>query len=300
METTVDIIYVNYNTADQILDSVGTLDAACGKYGFRVTVVDNCSDADACLEQLKQVDGLNYVQLDRNYGFGYANNRGYEQTSAPIVLFLNPDTLCRKGSIESMISFLLGHDGVGCVGASLFDVDDKPAHSFRRLDYGVRIELSNALCHIPAKVAYGRNAEHNFTGKELDVAYVCGAAMMCKRDILDETGIFDERFFMYFEDNELCRRIRMKGLRVVSLPNAEIVHLEGKSISLKETREKLQEQSRRLFYEITGKSWHRPIIDEVNIVLLTVGEILCGVTGKSEKRRIYSFRKKLLLSKEIN
>lgn len=300
METTVDIIYVNYNTADQILDSVGTLDAACGKYGFRVTVVDNHSDKDACLEQLKEVEGLNYIQLDRNYGFGYANNRGFEQTSAPVVLFLNPDTLCRKGSVESMVSYLLGHEGVGCVGASLFDAEGKPAHSFRRLDYGVRIELSNSLGHIPARIAYGRNAEHNFTDKELEVAYVCGAALMTKREILDETGTFDERFFMYFEDNELCRRIRMKGLRVVSLAGAEIVHLEGKSISLKETREKLQEQSRRLFYEVTGKSWHRPIIDAVNVVLLTVGEVLCGMTGKTEKKKIYGFRKKLLMTKEIN
>lgn len=295
METTVDIIYVNFNTSSQILDSLATLDAACGKYAYRVTVVDNNSQNDDMLDQLKSTHELNYIQLESNFGFGYANNRGYESTSAPVVLFLNPDTLCVEGSIESMVSFLLGHEGVGCVGAALYDANNKPTHSFRRLDWGIRVELSNALGGIPMRLVYGKNVDHNFSGEELDVPYVCGAALMSRREILDETGVFNEKFFMYYEDNELCRRIRLKGWRVVSLPNAKIVHLEGKSIILKETRERMQDESRRTFYELTGKAWYRPFVDAVNVVLLTLGEICCSLTGKTEKKKVYSFRKKLLL-----
>jgi GT2 family glycosyltransferase len=111
--------------------------------------------------------------------------------------------------------------------------------------------VNDLLGGIPFKLAYKKNIQHNFSDSPLAVGYVTGADMMVKRAVLDEVGAFDKDFFMYYEETELSYRIKKAGYCIVALPDAKIIHLEGKSCDTSDKREKMKSRSKKLYYQKT-------------------------------------------------
>ena len=125
----------------------------------------------------------------------------------------------------------------------------EPTHSFLRYLPSVFGELDQLTGYKLAKWRYGKSFEFNHDNCPLSVGYITGADMMIKKKVLEEVGYFDPDFFMYFEETELTYRIRKAGYKIMSVPESCIVHLEGKSHSLKENRERMFLTSRRLYYK---------------------------------------------------
>ena len=150
-----------------------------------------------------------------------------------------------------MSDFLDSHDEVAVCGGNLYNVDKEPTHSFLRYLPSVFGELDQLTGYKLSKWCYGKSFEFNHDNRPLHVGYITGADMMIKKIVLDEVGCFDPDFFMYFEETELTYRIRKAGYKIMSVPEACIVHLEGKSHSLKENRERMFLTSRRLYYKKT-------------------------------------------------
>ncbi|MCQ2189511.1 MAG: glycosyltransferase family 2 protein [Paludibacteraceae bacterium] len=298
MQKELSVIYVNYNTADQILDSVASLRLNTTDVDYEIIVADNNSQNDPAMELLLADKDIKVVKLDGNYGFGTANNAGFHECCGEYVFLMNPDTICLDNSIKVLLDKLKEDETIGVLGPNLINSDGFPTHAFRRRGDGIMTELNFALFGLPYKLVYGENFEYNHTNEQLDVAYVCGAAMMMRRETFEKVGGFDENFFMYYEDQDLCNRIRQTGVRIVNEPSAVIKHLEGTSITVSEKRQDFIIQSRKKYFLKTMPKWHYSVANILTGMLLFAGETVYKLCGKKEKAKVYSCRRKLIAKYE--
>lgn len=294
MQKELSIIYVNYNTADQVKASVESVRRHTKGIDYEIIVADNNSQQDQDLQYLIDDEDIKVVRLDDNYGFGKANNAGVRESSGEYIFLLNPDTICHDNSIKLLLDCLKSDKTIGIISPNLINADSQPAHSFRRKGDGIMTELNFALFGLPYKMIYGNNFEYNHTGKQIEVAYSCGAAMMMRRDTFEKANGFDENFFMYYEDQDLCNRIRKTGLKIVNNPNAIIQHLEGTSISVNSKRENFIMQSRKKYFLKTMPEWHFRIANILTKSLLLIGELTYKLGGKKELAEKYACRRKLI------
>ena len=223
----VDAVLVSYNSRNHLRSGVATLAAI---EGVKVFVADNAStdDSIATIADLP----VSVVRLEHNRGFGAGCNIGWRSGDAPVVLFLNPDATIDEQSLRNLAAVLERDRRVGLVSPRLLESDGSLAYSQRRFPrlrstYARALFLhrifkraawADELVRDPA--AYGRASSPD---------WVSGACMLVRRSVLEEVGGFDERFFLYCEDKDLCRRIRTLGYEVRYEPSAVARHQGGAS-----------------------------------------------------------------------
>jgi GT2 family glycosyltransferase len=218
---------------------------------YEVIVVDNNPTEQFAIDLKDYLDKIIYLPLKENVGFGRANNEGLKVAKGRNIFFLNPDTLLINNAIKILSDYLDANENVGVCGGNLYDASMNPTHSFIPMLPSPIWDLNNLLANIIFKLFYGKNIQYNFTEKPLKEGYVTGADMMVRRSVLDEVGSFDSDFFMYYEETELSYRIKKAKFDIISLPEAKIIHLEGKSISTNSRREGLKSTSKKLYYQKT-------------------------------------------------
>lgn len=232
----VSIIYVNYKTADLIIDSIRSVKEHTTGIEYEIIVVDNCSE-DHSLEKISAICPDVYtIQSTENVGFGRANNKGLEVAKGQCLFFLNPDTLLRNNAIAILYQYLNEHKEVGACGGNLYDESGQPTTSYSRRFPAAWQEFLAIFYLSVSSLRYPRSEYFNHTGRPLEVASIIGADLMTKREVLDRVGIFDPSFFLNYEETELCYRIHKAGYKILSVPEAEIVHFEGRSSYIKQSR----------------------------------------------------------------
>lgn len=256
-EIDVSIIIVNYNTSSLIFDCIKSIYNKNENVNYEIIIVDNDSpDNSGSLLKMNYAsdERVIVVLLKENIGFGKANNVGIGYAKGRNVLFLNPDTILINESVKILSNYLDSNDKVGAVGGNLFDINNQPTHSFHRTFPSIFSEFSAVCFHIPEYIRYGKNQRFNYTGLALSVAYITGADLMVKKNVLDKVGSFSPEFFMYYEETELCWRIKNAGYDIVSYPISEIQHLEGKSSSNMKRKASIVFCSRELYYKKIHKT----------------------------------------------
>ena len=265
----VSIILVNYNTVTLLVDAIDSIIEKTINLKYEIIVVDNNSkDNSQEIISTKYNDDVVYISLLENVGFGRANNEGLRIAKGRNILFLNPDTKLLNNAVKILSDFLDLHVKVGACGGNLYDEKNQPTHSFQRMFPSILFELNSLLLNIPLRIIYGKNPDYNFKDSPVDVAYITGADLMIKRDVLDKIGGgFDPQFFMFYEETELCYRVKKENYRIVSVPDAKIQHLEGKSFEQKKANPKkirMIYNSRAVFYNLCHTKAHTKIS---NIIL---------------------------------
>jgi N-acetylglucosaminyl-diphospho-decaprenol L-rhamnosyltransferase len=242
------IITVSYNTRKLLGACLGSALAGLERSGLagEVWVVDNAS-ADGSADMVRECfPGVRLVAHDENVGFAAGNNLalraigfGRESNSAPLlwslprhVLFLNPDTRVVDNALGVMVHFLDETSTAGAAGARLVHGDGSFQHSAFSFPGLAQIFLDffpihQRLLDSPLNGRYPRRLYES--GQPFPVDHPLGAALMVRAETLAQVGGFDERFFMYCEEIDLCRRIKAAGWEVYCLPQAEIVHLVAQS-----------------------------------------------------------------------
>ena len=265
----VSVIIVSYNTEKLLRDCLLSVQKQTSGIEYEVIVVDNAS-GDGSVEMVrKEFEEVRVLALPENVGFGRANNEGIKVARGRNVFLLNPDTVLVNNAVKILSGFLDAHVGVGVCGGNLYGQAMQPVHSYLGHVYSLYTEVDALLGGSLSKWRYGKNVSFNHTGKPLDVGYITGADMMVKREVFERCGVFDPDFFMYFEETELTYRIRKAGFRVVSVPDAKIVHLEGQSFQFKEKREEVFLTSRKIYYKKIYKAkWKRRLADIVFVLTL--------------------------------
>lgn len=227
------IIIVNYKTPQLVIQCINSIIQHTIGIDYEIIVVDNASMDDSKYIISNKHPSAKYLQLDNNYGFGYANNRGVEHSNGDYILFLNSDTIIIDNSIKNLLDYLKKHSTeVGICGGNLFDANMNPNSSFTRIFPGLINEFCLLSGNILPRLLYGNNLSFNHTQHELVVARLSGADMLIQKSLFLDIGGFDENYFMYSEETDLMFRLRKKGYKAICIPESQIIHLEGRSCSL--------------------------------------------------------------------
>lgn len=296
----VSIIIVNYNTTNLIKNCVESILDHTSGISYEVIIVDNNSEPDfqaKIRESIpqKNLHNFHFMPLPENIGFGRANNEGLKISTGRNILFLNPDTVLINNAIKILSDFLDNNPKAGACGGNLYDENMQPAHSFRRLFPGIRTELNDLLNAKPLKLYFGKNYCFNNTNHPLLVSFIIGADLMIKKEVLDFIGPFSPDFFMYYEETDLCYRIKKEGWKIYSVPSAKINHLESKSFSETDAYEsefktRLLEESRHIFYKRNKSKLNKKIADFLfSFLLFTRIKLIKEIKKKTyyETRRKY-------------
>jgi N-acetylglucosaminyl-diphospho-decaprenol L-rhamnosyltransferase len=222
-------VIVNYNAGPALLDCVDSLAAAGGS--VETVVVDNQS-TDSSPEALTRTHpGTRVVRTGANLGYARAANLGIAATDAPVVAVLNPDTVLRPGAARAVLARFAAEADLAAVGPRLLNADGSTYPSARSFP-----SLGDAVGHgllffvwpaNPFTRRYRQTAADPEAARDVD--WVSGAAIWLRRSALDAVGGWDERFFMYVEDVDLCFRLHRAGWRVAYEPAGVVEHRLGVS-----------------------------------------------------------------------
>jgi N-acetylglucosaminyl-diphospho-decaprenol L-rhamnosyltransferase len=251
-------VVVNYEPGELLAECVDALRADDSAGPVEIVVVDNgSSDGSVATLRTRHPD-VTVMEPHANLGYGRAANLGIAATKAPFVLVCNPDTHVAPGSARAVLdAFALGPD-VAVVGPHLLNPDGTTYPSARTAP-GTGVAVGHAL--------FGRIAPNNrftrayrqtdaATDRPRDVDWVSGAALWFRRNDLDRVGGWDERYFMFLEDVDVCRSITTAGGRVRYEPGASVVHVVGASRSRAPVRSVLDHH--RAAYRYVDKWWTGP------------------------------------------
>jgi len=226
------IVIVSWNVRDDLAKCIRSIEENAPRDDFEVIVVDNAS-TDGTAEMVRSdFPGTTLIVNSANRGFAAANNIGIEKSRGLYVLLLNPDTIAHPGSLDALVGFMDDNEDVGVCGPKLLNEDGSTQPSTRRFP-----TLRGVLhCHtifrfIPVfRGHYKKWFMKDFKyDRQRDVDQVMGAALMARRSIVEELGRMDEAFFMYYEEVDLCYRVKQAGWRIVFVPDAVITHSGGRS-----------------------------------------------------------------------
>jgi GT2 family glycosyltransferase len=223
----VDAVIVSYNNRDTLRACVQPLTEIPG---VAVTGVDNAS-ADASLEAIDDLP-VRLVPSAVNLGFGAGCNRGAACGSAPLILLLNPDARMEPGALERMCAVLDAEPDVALVGPRLHEPGGRLMLSMRRFQrpgstWARALDLHRVLPR--ARWTDEIDARPEAYAHPAYPEWVSGACMLVRREAFDALGGFDEAYFMYCEDQDLCRRLQAAGGRVRYEPSALVTHVGGDS-----------------------------------------------------------------------
>lgn len=229
----VSVVIVNYNTIDLTLQCIQSVIDCTNGIKYEIIVIDNNSKDDlSAIVNHKFVNcscDIICKKISENLGFGLGNNEGFKLARGRNFFCLNPDTIITNNALKILSDYLDKNERVGACGGNLYTDTMLPNHSFRRYLLGWRWELNILLFDKLEKVLYGKNTEFNYTEESLEVGYITGADLMVKRNVVQNVGAFSPDFFMYFEETDLCYRIKRKGYKIMNVPQAKIIHFEGGS-----------------------------------------------------------------------
>ena len=223
----VDAVVVSYNSRKHLRTAVEPLSRF---EGVQAVVVDNAS-TDGAVSTISDLP-VSVVALPENRGFGAGCNAGAEKGTAPYVLFLNPDATLDEDSLQTLAAALDSDDRVGLAAPRILESDGSLALSQRRFPrlrstYARAFFLHRVFRHAGWTDELVRNPSLYETAASPE--WVSGAAMLVRRTVFEQIEGFDERFFLYCEDKDLCRRIRAVGYDIRYEPGATAQHHGGES-----------------------------------------------------------------------
>lgn len=194
-----------------------------------IIVVDNCSTDGSPDLLAKEFATIQVISLKENRGLGFGNNRGVEGARNKFLFFLNNDTYLTEDTPSALAAVLEGNNNIGACGPKLLNTDASYQLSFG-LDPSIKNESTVRRMQQRVRnrdTIYVSGLERRFGNKDVD--WLTGAALMVRKDVFDMVGGFDEGFFLYFEDADICRRIRDQGYAVRYATTTALVHLLGQS-----------------------------------------------------------------------
>ncbi len=261
------IIIVNWNTKAMLENCLMSIRQTTQRQAVKVIVVDNNSrDGSRDMVQTLFSEVL-LINSGGNIGFARGNNVGISYADTPFVLFLNPDTVVMENAIHHMIDFMKANPSVGALGCKMKYPDGTMQNLGLQWFPSPFTELFNILFVSSETINRLRKVlpckDPHTSGY---VRILAGGCLVVRREVLQSVGAFDERFFMYSEDDDLCRRISEADWKLYYLSEAEIIHLiagaSGNSSNQFSTLMKCESVSKLMekYYGKVGKLSYRFII----------------------------------------
>ena len=234
--TDLSVIIVNYNVKELLEQCINSIITSGKNLKIEIIVVDNNS-FDGSVEYLKakfpDQPTLKFISNTTNVGFAKANNIGVKDSAGKYVLILNPDTVLQEDTLEKCISFYENGKDMGALTCKLLLPNGRLDLACRRSFPTPSVALYRMLGLsklFPGSKTFGKyNLTYLDEDKTYEVDAIVGAFMLIKRDIYDKVGGFDEDYFMYGEDLDLCYRIKKAGYKIFYFSDTSIIHYKGES-----------------------------------------------------------------------
>lgn len=229
----ISVCIVNWNTRELLFNCIDSIRKKTSGVSYEIIVVDNNS-SDASAEMVKQqFPDCKLIASKENFGFSRGNNAGLKEAEGKYIFFLNPDTVLATNALLGMFRFMEKNQGVGAVGCKLLNHDGSIQYICAR----TFPTLWNQFCYLmllnrlfpkskqfsTIEMGYWNHLDSR------DVDCLSGACIFARKQIIDKLEGFDDTFYMYAEDVDLCYRIGQEGWRLYYLADEAICHLEGQS-----------------------------------------------------------------------
>jgi len=229
----ISLVIVNYNVKEFLSNLLTSVDKARGDLALEIFVVDNDSSDGSMAYLRRRFPQVIFIENRENVGFGRANNQAIRLARGKYTLLINPDTLIEEDTLRVMYDHMETHPMSGAAGCKILNPDGTFADESRRTvptpwnALGKVLGLATLFPKSKAFAGYYMNWLDEDTPSEVPV--ISGSFMFFRTDILKELGGFDERFFMYGEDIDLCYRLTQAGMVIDYVPSTSIIHYKGES-----------------------------------------------------------------------
>jgi len=226
------VIVVSFNTREILRACLLRLSEVTQDLSVEVIVVDNNSRDQSADMVERDFPAVKLVRSDFNLGFAAANNVGFKHANGEFVLLLNPDALLEPGALHKALAYMTANPAIGMGGGHLLDRAGKMQPSARQFPslMNEMIVLSGLAARFPKSRFFGRfDRTWDESNQPARVDWVPGAFALIRRSALDAVGPFDERFFLYYEEVDLCLRFQKAGWAIWYWPDVVIRHWGGES-----------------------------------------------------------------------
>jgi len=224
---TLSVVITHYKTPELLALCIESIENTAENISHEIIVVDSETSKKNEKFILEKYPQVKFIGFEKNVGYAKLVNAGIRKAAGKFVLILNADIIVLKDAIKEMFGYIDRNPQTGIIGPQLLDFTNNIQTScFSDPDWGAILARRSFL----GKLNWGKEKLKKFAIGEWDrksvreVDWVQGSAMFVKRELVDKIGLMDERFFMYFEDADWCRRFRQAGYKVIYLPSARMSH----------------------------------------------------------------------------
>ncbi len=229
----VSCIIVSWNVHELLKKCIQSILERSYSFPVEVIVVDNASQDGSAEMVAQNFPAVKLICNSENRGFGAACNQGIAVASGEYVFFLNPDSQLENGALETLVSYMDAHPDVGMSAPQIRNGDGSIQQSVRRFpttfsQLFILLKLRRFASRIPVLRKYFA-LDFDYTQDAQEIDQPMGAALLIRTSVLKKVGVFDERFFIWFEEVDLCRRIKESGQKINYLSSAQVTHSGGKS-----------------------------------------------------------------------
>ena len=291
------IIIVSFNTKNLLISCIKSVKKYTSGIDYEIIVVDNAS-TDGSAKASKAL-GVRIIENKTNFGFATANNQGTKISKGEFILFLNSDTEIKDNVLGHLVSYMRKNPKVGVATSALNNKDGSLQATGGYFPTLLRVFSWMTIQDFPlvdkfikpfhpfhSKSFFSKG--DSFYSKQRELDWVTGAFLMTKKEILNKIGGWDETFFMYVEEVDLCFRIKNKGFQVWYLPKWSTTHLGGASSKTSEFSLLSEYKGVKKFYKKHYPSWQYPVLR----ILLKIGAlgriILFGILEGPGSAKIYA------------
>lgn len=225
------ISIVNTNNCNLLRDCLNSIYQNTTRTNFEIIVIDNASNDGSAEMLLEEFPSVHLLVNPSRQGYGYSHNRGIEAAKGEFVLVFNEDMIVLPNALDKMVERVQKDPMIGALGCKLLNSDGSLQHScfkFRSLGQEVFETFLPRNVIFPNSRKRGKMYFWDHS-KEMEVDIIMGCCMLIPRRVIDEVGVFDTQFFIYSEEDDLCKRIKKQGYKVVFTPEAQIIHIGGQT-----------------------------------------------------------------------
>jgi GT2 family glycosyltransferase len=286
------VLLVNHNDRENLASCLASVQDNIAGLTAETIVVDNAS-SDSSREFLRGCfPWVELISNLENVGFSKANNQALSRSRGELILFLNTDTVLGPGTLAALLANVKGKKNIGCVAPALFNSRGVPQVSFGK-KVGFFAELGKKSFSNAWRKRQLRRAR-----RPREVGWLSAACLLAKREAVEDAGFFDEKFFLYFEDIDLCLRIGQKGWRLIYLPQARVLHKGGSSTGKQSLRSRYEYRRSQLRFYRKHCSRTSTFLLRLYLRLLFGFAFLLTRPGDSQSRKLKKQYLRLLTNED--
>jgi len=232
MNPDISVLIISYNTRDLLRKCLQSIIQESKDLSHEIIVIDNASKDGSAEMVANEFQDVILIPSEINLGFGQANNLAFKASKGKYIVLLNSDAFLHPGSLQRALDKIKYDPKIGMGGARLVGQDGSWQPSARMFPSLLNefLQLSGLAGKYPRSKFFGRfNRTWASPDEACETDWIPGAFAIIPRQVLEKLGFFDERFFLYYEEVDLCRRIKQSGYSIWYWPDVIVTHLGGES-----------------------------------------------------------------------